>query len=63
MCNPLEEVFLRYKESLTKHYALHVTQAQALRDMRKHGATDLRTMIEEKAHERALKELAGERIR
>lgn len=63
MCNPLEETFLRHKESLTKHYALNVTQAQILREMRKHGARDLRTMIEEKAHEAALKELARDGVR
>lgn len=63
MSNPLEETFLRHKEALTKHYALHVTQPQILREMRKHGARDLRTMIEEKAHEAALKELAHDGVR
>lgn len=63
MSNPLEETFLRHKEALTKYYALHVTQAQALREMRKHGARDLRTMIEEKAHEAALMELAHDGVR
>lgn len=62
MSNPLEETFLRHKEALTKQYALHASQAQILREMRKHGARDLRTMIDEKAHEAALKELGNERV-
>lgn len=63
MSNPLEETYLRHKETLTKQYALHVSQSQILREMRKHGARDLRTMIDEKAHESALKELANEQVR
>lgn len=63
MSNPLEETFLRHKEALTKQYALYSTQAKILSEMRKRGAQDLRTMIEEMAHEAALKELASDCVR